>query len=137
MITIINYGMGNIGSLKNMIKRANGKSKVSSDLHEISGAEKLILPGVGSFDNGMKKLRDSGIAEIVTKKATIEKTPILCICLGMQLLTETSMEGVLPGLGLISGKTVRFRFDGSQHLKIPHMGWNSITVLKQSPLFIN
>ena len=135
MIVIIDYNMGNIGSIANMIKKAGGVATLSSDPNQIEQAEKLILPGVGAFDVGMQNLAELGFIEILRKKAIEKRTPILGICLGMQLLTERSEEGVLPGLGLVNASTVRFRFDSNSNLRIPHMGWNSVTVRKESQLF--
>lgn len=132
MITIIDYGMGNLGSISNMIKKIGHKSIITSDLEEIKKATKLILPGVGSFDNGIKNLRESGLSEVLNQKALVEKTPILGICLGMQLMTKSSEEGILSGLGWIDAQTKKFVSDT---LKIPHMGWNIIRHHKESKLF--
>lgn len=136
MIIIIDYGMGNLGSILNMLKKIGASAIVSSSLEEIRKAEKLILPGVGAFDNGMKNLNDRGLT-VVLREQVIEKgKPILGICLGMQLLTKRSEEGRTEGLGWIDAETVRFRFGEAQEgLKIPHMGWNTVNVMKESPLF--
>jgi glutamine amidotransferase len=93
MIIVIDYGMGNLGSIANMIKKVGYKCIITSDLEEIKKATKLILPGVGSFDNGMKNLEKLGMIEVLNQKVLVEKTPILGICLGMQLLTNSSEEG--------------------------------------------
>lgn len=132
MIVVIDYGMGNLGSIANMIKKVGYKSLISSDLEEIKKATKLILPGVGSFDNGMKNLQERGMVEILNQKVLVEKTPILGICLGMQLMTKSSEEGSLSGLRWIDAQTKRFVSDT---LKIPHMGWNIIKHQKNSQLF--
>lgn len=132
MITIIDYGMGNLGSIANMIKKAGHKSIITSDLEEIKNATKLILPGVGSFDNGMRNLAELGMIEVLNQKVLIEKTPILGICLGMQLMTKSSEEGKLSGLGWVDAQTKKFVSDT---LKIPHMGWNIIKHQKNSHLF--
>jgi glutamine amidotransferase len=96
----------------------------------------LILPGVGAFDAGMKRLAELNLIDLLNDKALNQKTPTLGVCLGMQLLTRKSQEGVLPGLGWIAGETVRFHFDSQHaHLKIPHMGWNTITLQKPGALF--
>ncbi|MCJ7529980.1 MAG: imidazole glycerol phosphate synthase subunit HisH [Anaerolineales bacterium] len=135
MIVVIDYGMGNLGSVANMLKKVGAKAVISSDPAIIEKAEKLILPGVGAFDNGMRKLNDRGLTPILAGKVVEEKTPILGFCLGMQLFTRSSEEGVLPGLGWIDATTVRFRFTQDQgDLKIPHMGWNHITIKSPSPL---
>jgi glutamine amidotransferase len=136
MIVVIDYEMGNIGSIINMIKKAGGEAVLSSDLARIETAEKLILPGVGSFDTGMQNLDKLGLVDVLRRRVIREKVPILGICLGMQLLSEKSEEGVLPGLGFISGQTVKFKFDNvNANLRIPHMGWNSVNIKKESPLF--
>jgi glutamine amidotransferase len=130
--------MGNIGSIANMIKKAGGNSIISSNPKDILAATKLILPGVGSFDNGMKKLRDTGFADVLKEMVLVKKIPILGICLGMQLLTKSSEEGVLPGLGFVDAETVKFKFEnienGRDKLKIPHMGWNVVNIKKQNAL---
>jgi len=136
VIVIVDYGMGNLGSILNMLKKIGVSARVSSDTHEIEAAEKLILPGVGAFDTGMLRLRELGLLEILDSKAFVHKTPVLGVCLGMQLLTKESEEGLLPGLGWIDGKAIRFRFDPKQsNLKIPHMGWNSVTIHREGSLF--
>lgn len=130
MITIINYGMGNLGSLVNMFKRIGVKATIESDPDLIKKATKLILPGVGAFDTAMATINDaSGLREVLDQKVLVEHTPILGICLGMQLLTRSSEEGSLPGLGWIDGETIRF--PKSDILKVPHMGWN--VALPNSP----
>lgn len=131
MLTIIDYGMGNLGSIANMIKKVGGKCIISSNLDELKNADKLILPGVGAFDNGIKNLKKNGIFDVVNKKVLIDKTPILGICLGMQLMTKSSEEGIEEGLSWVNAETIKFK---NQDLKIPHMGWNTIEVQKQSNL---
>ena len=125
MITIIDYGMGNLGSVINMFKRIGVVSKITSDLKEIKRAKKILLPGVGSFDKAMRKINDSGIKEILDYKVLKEEIPILGICLGMQLLTKSSEEGVEKGLGYIDAFTKRFSFQDKKY-KVPHMGWNLV-----------
>lgn len=136
MITVIDYQTGNIGSIVKMIKKAGGEAVFSSDLEQIETAEKLILPGVGSFDIGMQKLTELGFVDVLKRRVIKDKIPILGICLGMQLLAERSEEGALPGLGFINGYVVKFRFNSiNANLRIPHMGWNSVNIKKESPLF--
>ena len=134
VITIIDYGIGNIGSLENIIRKAGGTSIVTSNPEDIKVAKKLILPGVGAFDNGMKNLNNLNLIEILNKKVLKEKIPILGVCLGIQLFTKSSEEGILPGLGWIDARTVKFNFS-NKNLKIPHMGWNSVNIKKESKLF--
>lgn len=126
MISIIDYGAGNIGSVLNMIKHVGGRAEVVSDASGVLGAEKILLPGVGSFDNAMTRLTNLNLIEPLKTRAA-EGAPFLGICLGMQLLADCSEEGALNGLGLIPGQVRRFRFEGeAAALKIPHMGWNRV-----------
>jgi imidazole glycerol-phosphate synthase subunit HisH len=136
VITIIDYGLGNLGSMLNMLKKIGANALVSSDHDIISKADKLILPGVGSFDSGMRNLHERNLIPLLNKMILEEKVPILGICLGMQLLGKKSEEGQLPGLGWLDADSVRFNFqDDNANLKIPHMGWNQLTVRKSHPLF--
>lgn len=134
MITIIDYGAGNIGSIENMIKKVGGKSRVTSNLDEIYDSEKLILPGVGAFDYGMRKLKEKGIDVALQRKVIEEKIPILGICLGMQLMTLKSEEGIEKGLGWFNAEVKKFQTT-DEKIKVPHMGWNLINVNKKSRLF--
>lgn len=135
MIVIVDYGMGNLGSILNMLKKIGAPAQVSCDPLEIERADKLILPGVGAFDNGMQKLAELGLLPVLNHTVLERKTPTIGLCLGMQLLMQRSEEGTLPGLGWLEGETVRFRFDGDEtKLKIPHMGWNSSVIQRSSPL---
>jgi len=134
MITIVNYGMGNLGSVQNMCKRIGVPSEITGDPEVIAKATKLLLPGVGAFDAAMQKIAGSGLRKVMDKKVLEEKVPTLGICLGMQLLTNSSEEGVLPGLGWIPAKTIKFAFPPDSKLKIPHMGWNYVFSKKESPL---
>jgi imidazole glycerol-phosphate synthase subunit HisH len=137
MITIIDYKTGNLGSIQNILKRIGKESVVTSDKNVIAEATKLILPGVGAFDTGMRNLLELDLVDILNKKVIGEKTPVLGICLGMQLLSSGSEEGSLKGLGWINASTVRFKFEDSLEYKIPHMGWNFITQHKASMLLEN
>ena len=133
-ICIIDYGTGNIKSVVNMLRRLDCAADVSSDVTTVKAAEKLILPGVGAFDQGMKRLQETGIAEVVKHKVLRENTPLLGICLGAQLLLASSEEGRGEGLRLVGGKVVRFQ-PSSGSMKVPHMGWNNVAVRKKNPLF--
>lgn len=135
MITIIDYGVGNIGSVFNMMTYLGVPVKVQSEPKEILKTDKLILPGVGSFDHAMDKLHQSpGLIEVLEELVLTKKKYILGICLGMQLFTEKSEEGVAKGLSWISGTTKKFR--PKHNLKIPHIGWNAVkTIKKDQPLF--
>tara|TARA_B100001059_G_C17798713_1_gene564773 strand:+ start:604 stop:1212 length:609 start_codon:yes stop_codon:yes gene_type:complete len=125
MIKIVDYGMGNLGSIFNMFKRIGVTSMITSDLEEIKSAKKLLLPGVGSFDKAMEKINNSGIKEVLDQKVLVEKTPILGVCLGMQLLTNSSEEGKEKGLGYINASGKKFVFNDNK-IKVPHMGWNIV-----------
>jgi glutamine amidotransferase len=134
MITIIDCGIGNLGSVINMFKRLGVVAEASSDAEIIGKAKKIILPGVGAFDTAMNKLESMGLTDVILKKASVEKIPFLGICLGMQLLTNGSEEGQRKGLGLINAKTLKFSFPNEENYKIPHMGWNAVNTLQSNPL---
>ncbi len=125
MITIVDYGLGNLGSILNMLKRIGVKGEIRSDREGIQNSTKLILPGVGAFDAAMHNLQNSGWLEILNKKVLEEKTPIMGICLGMQLLFNSSEEGNEQGLGWIPGSVKKFT-PKDRKLKVPHMGWNYV-----------
>ena len=127
MILILDYDMGNIASIKNMLRSIGHDDVViSSNKDELSKADKIILPGVGSFNQGMKSLEERDIIELLIRIAKDQKKPILGICLGMQLLGLDSEEGERDGLGLIPFHTKRFRLD--EPYKVPHMGWNDVRI---------
>lgn len=137
MITIIDYGVGNIGSITNMLKKVGVESVTTSDPRELEQAEKIILCGVGAFDDGVRNLEQKGLVPVLKQKVLEQKTPILGICLGMQLFTERSEEGSLSGLGFVKGGAWRFNFNGiasERPLRIPHMGWNEVKEKKASRL---
>lgn len=137
-IVIVDYGMGNLGSIVNMFKKIGAEACLSADPAVIRAAERLILPGVGAFDSGMANLHERGLVALLTEKVVVEKTPILGLCLGMQLFSRGSEEGSRPGLGWIAADTVRFKFEHNpDKLKIPQMGWNYIEQCQDSPLFAN
>jgi glutamine amidotransferase len=135
MITIIDYGMGNLGSIANMIKRIGHKSEITNNISFINSAEKIILPGVGHFDKAMQNINSLGLLEIIRKKALKDKTPMLGICLGMQLMCKQSEEGKEQGLCLVDAEVKRFSFPENQFIKIPHMGWNLVIARKDHALF--
>ncbi|MHA2211301.1 MAG: imidazole glycerol phosphate synthase subunit HisH [Candidatus Thorarchaeota archaeon] len=135
MITIIDFGMGNLGSIKNMLVRMDHDAEITSDLDVIRSASKLILPGVGAFDKAMTNLKNQGLIPVLNKLVLDEKVPILGICLGMHLLSSRSEEGILEGLNWIESDTIRFRFQNEQNIRIPHMGWNTTRIEQDSCLF--
>lgn len=136
MITIVDYKIGNIGSIINMFKKIGIEAQLGSSQEDIIKAQKLLLPGVGSFDVGMHNLKNLGLMDILNEKVLIQKTPILGICLGMQLLMSSSEEGEAKGFNWIEGEVKKFSFSEQQNLKIPHMGWNEVVPAKQSNLFL-
>lgn len=133
MLLVIDYGLGNLVSVKNMFKKLGVPTVISDKVSEIESAEKLILPGVGAYDNGMNLIKQKGLIDVLNKRVLVDKTPILGICLGMQLLTKSSEEGKEKGLGWIDADTVKFNFS-DKSLKIPHMGWNYVQVKKENKL---
>lgn len=134
-LVIVDYGLGNLGSIQNMLKYLGHASTVSRDPEAIVSADKLILPGVGAFDNGMENIASSGIRPALDRRVQEDRRPILGICLGMQLMTQGSQEGIQPGLGYIDAETVMFEPGaGKGHLKVPHIGWNTIKRSKKHPL---
>ena len=135
MITIIDYGMGNLGSIQNMFKRVGAECQITADIRKIIASNKILLPGVGAFDTAMSKINAiEGLRVVLDKKALEEKVPVLGICLGMQLLTKRSDEGQLPGLGWVEAETLQFPRKSNPSLKIPHMGWNEVFIKKASRL---
>jgi glutamine amidotransferase len=135
MIVVVDYGVGNLGSIVNMLRRIGCEATASIDAAAIESADRLILPGVGAFDPAMERLRASGLIEPLRRRVIDDGVPLLGICLGMQLLTEGSEEGRLPGLGWLPATTVRFRFEaGARNLRVPHMGWNTVVWRGDDPL---
>lgn len=136
MVGIINYGLGNLGSIQNMLKVIGEKSIISADIKALNTCDRYILPGVGAFDAGMTRLQERGLVDFIKNKVLEEKAPILGICLGMQLLGRKSEEGSLPGLGLIPFDNIRFRLEDS-NLRVPHMGWDIVEFKQSNPLLKN
>jgi imidazole glycerol-phosphate synthase subunit HisH len=138
MITIVNYGSGNIQAIGNIYKRLNIDFEVAETIDDLDKASKLILPGVGAFDKTMKQLIDSGMKAKLDSLVLGKKVPVIGICVGMQILANGSEEGDLPGLGWIEGRVKLFdvsKFSHKPH--IPHMGWNNVMPKKTHPLFTN
>ena len=131
-IVIVDYGFGNLGSVSNMFRRVGVPAVITSSIEAIASAGKIVLPGVGSFDAGMRGIEDRGLREVLDRKALQEKVPVLGICLGAQLMTRGSEEGSSPGLGWIAAGVRRFQVQ--PHVKVPHMGWNLAKVCRASAL---
>ena len=134
MIAIIDYGVGNLKSFYNMFNKLGVDSIITSDIGEIKAADRYVLSGVGSFDYGIKSLRNCSFFDALEKEVLVEKKPVLGICLGMQMLTNSSEEGLEKGLGWLDAQTVRFDLE-QKDLPIPHMGWNSVEANDASTLF--
>jgi imidazole glycerol-phosphate synthase subunit HisH len=129
-IVIVDYKIGNVKSVANMLRKTGASAEISADHQVISNADKIILPGVGAFDNAMSRLEQGNFITVLNDFVLNQKKPILGICLGMQLFARESEEGTLPGLGWIDGKVKKFTLHSSkltENLKIPHMGWNRVT----------
>jgi len=136
MITIVDYGTGNLRSIANVLRVLGVESLITNNPQRIAEATKLILPGVGHFDFGMANLRQSGLIEPLNEAVLERNIPVLGICLGAQLLTRGSQEGESPGLGWIDADTVAFdRSKMPEYLRIPHMGWADTSARMDHPLF--
>jgi len=138
MITIIDYGSGNIRAIANIYEKLNISYLIAKNPYDVIGAKKIFLPGVGAFDETISKLDEIGFRSVLDKEVLENKVPILGICVGMQILAETSEEGSLKGLGYIKGHVKKLdasKLDAKP--KLPHLGWNSIEIKRKSPLFDN
>ena len=136
MISILDYGSGNINAIRNIYERLNIPSELISSVGEIEKAERVILPGVGAFDETISTLREKGIVDILNRRVEKGNLLILGICVGMQMLADCSEEGSLAGLGWIPGEVKKFDKNLIQGKpKLPHLGWNSISIVKDCPLF--
>lgn len=132
MIAIVDYGVGNLGSVESMLKRLGKNVQITNRIKDIEDATHIILPGVGSFDFGMKQLVSTGLLSIIEKRIFSDNIPALGICLGMQLMTKGSEEGTEKGLGWFDAETVYIGKE--KKVKLPHMGWAYITVHRSNPL---
>ena len=128
MITIVNYGLGNLASIQNMCRRLGIEARISADPEVIAGSDRLILPGVGHFRKGMENLRESGLRGLLDNLVRVRHRPILGICLGAQLMTAHSEEGDVDGLGWVDAVTVGFDAARLGGRKVPHMGWSDIAI---------
>jgi len=135
MVLIPNLSIGNFASVLRMIQKAGGEARLVDSPSDLRGADKIILAGIGAFDNGMTSLRDGGWTGALNEAALERKIPVLGICLGMQLMLQSSEEGNMPGLGWVEGEVRRLRPPPDSGLKVPHMGWNTVTVTRENELF--
>jgi len=136
-IGILDYGLGNVGSVQNMLRKAGAASVLVRDAADVELCSAIVLPGVGAFDSGMSALRQRELDIALKSYVASNRGLLLGICLGMQLLMDSSEEGELEGLGFIAGRVRRFDFSGleDQNMKIPHMGWNEVIVKRNSPFY--
>lgn len=134
-IVIIDYGMGNLRSVQKKFERIGVNAEITGDLIKIRNAARLVLPGVGHFANGVKKLKESGIWDVLNQRVIEAKIPIIGICLGMQMMAKNSEEGDVEGFGWFDADVVRFKVSDKIKFKIPQMGWNNVVVKKDSPFF--
>ena len=135
MITVVDYHMGNIGSIANMIAKVGGRAERTADPDKLRRAEKLVLPGVGHFDRGMTNLAELGLQPVLDELVKTRRVPVLGICLGMQLMCRSSEEGDRPGLGWVDAAVKRFDASAHPGMKIPHMGWNLAKPVREDALF--
>ena len=133
-IIIIDYGMGNLRSVQKKFKKIGAEALISNDINEIESANKLVLPGVGHFANGIYNLKSLGFFDLLNKRVLIDKVPILGICLGMQLMAKKSEEGDVEGFGWFDADVKRFIIHDKLKHKVPHMGWNNLDIKKKSKL---
>lgn len=138
MIAILDYGVGNVGSILNMLKRIGVEACLASRPEEIKRADKFILPGIGSFDDGMRRLRCSGLLPAIEEQVLFKKKPILGICLGAQMITKRSEEGLCEGLGWIDAETIKFKLNDEVYRHpLPNIGWREVHATQRSPLIDN
>lgn len=134
MISVVDYGVANLGSMLNMLHKIGAEAERVGTPQQLATAKRIILPGIGSFDHGMSALTERGLVDLLRRKALIEGTPILGVCLGMQMLGDASEEGTRGGLGLVAATCRRFQPPAGSELKVPHMGWNRVTPRRESRL---
>ncbi|OLU33076.1 imidazole glycerol phosphate synthase subunit HisH [Pseudomonas sp. PA27(2017)] len=136
MIAIIDYGSGNVGAIANIYKQLKIAHCITGDLGELARADRYVLPGVGAFDTTMSYLRGSGMVDLLNEQVLVNKKKVMGICVGMQILADSSEEGALPGLGWIPGKVCKIDASNLPDApRLPHMGWNSITLKREHAIF--
>ena len=136
-IAIIDYGMGNLGSVKKKLDRIGVSSVITSDHEQIKNSKKIILPGVGHFANGVKMLKEKNLWDFIKQEVEQNNKPILGICLGMQLMAKHSEEGNAYGFGWFDAEVVKFNIKDTLKYKVPHMGWNSVEIKNPDTIFEN
>lgn len=132
-VAIVDHGRANISSVENMLRRVGVRARVAETPQEISGADRIVLPGIGSFDAVRERLTAAGFDEAIHEHAVVRQRPVLGVCVGMQVMVEGSAEGVLPGYGWIPGRLRKF--EASPDLRVPHMGWSALKVSEGARLF--
>ena len=135
MIAIVDHGMGNLGSVQNMLRRIGADSVRTTDPVEIARADRIVLAGIGGFDGAIERLEKLGLVDVLNERVLEARVPILGVCLGMQLMAHTSEEGEFRGLGWLNADVRRFDFGDGPRLPVPHVGWEEISVVGKSPLF--
>jgi glutamine amidotransferase len=134
MIAIVDHGMGNLGSVQNMLRKLGVDSTRTMDPDEIRAADRIILAGIGAFDGAMARLEELGLVDVLNEQVLDRRVPVLGVCLGMQLMAHRSDEGQLGGFGWINATVEAFTFDDGARLPTPHMGWEVVTPRRESPL---
>jgi len=136
MIGLVAYGLGNLDAIANIYKRLNIAARPVTTASELAAVDRIILPGVGAFDRALMRLRESGMKDVLAERVLDRNTPVLGICVGMQMMAESSSEGTLPGLGWIPGEVRRFDASGPDgRVSLPHMGWNDVNPRRADDLF--
>ncbi len=135
MIGILDYGLGNVIAFQNIYNRLGVKSVLVSNTEQLSRVNKIIIPGVGAFDWAIRRLKDSKLIDLLNERVISERVPVLGVCVGMQVMLESSEEGESPGLGWIQGTVEQLHKTGDSSLPLPHMGWNNIELTDDNPLF--
>jgi glutamine amidotransferase len=137
MIVIVDHGMGNLGSVANMLRKIGADAIRSADPDVVAGADKIVLAGIGAFDGAAGRLAELGLVDALNEAVLSRRVPTLGVCLGMQLMARSSEEGAQAGLGWLDADVRRFSFPPERRLPVPHMGWQEIERSRPSPLFPN